>query len=167
MIRVRKLALFLAIVFCGGFAVGQSNLGAVQLKNLRGALVTFSSVTQKDSLVLICFWASYSDESINELNAINASYEKWKKSVPFKLMAVSTDDGSDAHKVRPLVNMNGWVFDVFTDVNGDLRKELDSKSVPQTMILKSGKVLFLQSGYSSGSENFLYEKLRAIAAGRY
>jgi cytochrome c biogenesis protein CcmG, thiol:disulfide interchange protein DsbE len=147
-------------------AGAQSPLELVQLKNLRGAIVSYASVTQKDSLVLICFWATSSDESVNELNAINANYEKWKKIVPFKLMAVSVDDGTEANKVRPFVNMNEWKFDVFTDINGDLRKILNSNSVPQTMILKSGKVIFLQSGYSSGSEAYLLEKLRNIAVGK-
>jgi hypothetical protein len=62
--------------------------------------------------------------------------------------------------------MNGWKFDVYTDINGDLRTALNSKTIPQTIILKNGKVLFLQSGFSPGSEHFLLDKLRSIAAGK-
>jgi len=165
MTRIRILSLLTCVLFVL-YARAQTSLDKAQLKNLRGSMVSFSSLTQKDTLILVCFWSTSSDESVSELNAINANYEKWKRAVPFHMMAVSADEGMDANKVRPYVNMNGWKFDVFTDVNGDLRTALNSKAIPQTIILKDGKVLFLQSGFSSGGEHFLLEKLKALAAGK-
>jgi hypothetical protein len=158
---------FMAIfpLLFAGMVDAQSDLSTAMLKPLRGNLVTFSSVTQKDSVVLVCFWASTSDISVDELNAINANYEKWKSSIHFKMLAVSVDEGKSVSRVRPTVNMNGWVFDVYTDINGDLQKALNSNNLPQSMIIKNGKVLYRQSGFQKGTENYLFQKIIAISEG--
>ncbi|HMH34348.1 MAG TPA: redoxin domain-containing protein [Puia sp.] len=155
----------------GGMLLGwglhaQSALASAQLKNMHGKMVSYASITQKDSLVLICFWATTSDASIDELNAINASYENWTASVRFRLMIVAVDEGKAANKIRPMLNANGWTFDVYADINGDLRRALNSNNLPQSMIIRNGKVIYQQSGYEPGSENYLFTKIQAIAAGK-
>jgi hypothetical protein len=147
---------FLTISF---FAHAQTALSSVMLKPMRGAVAPFSSFTQKDSLILICFWSVNSDESINELNAISAHYDNWKESAKFKLMAVSIDEGKIANRVRPTAIGNGWTFDVSIDINGDLRKTLSSSNLPQSFIIKNGKVVYQQSGYEAGTENYLFQKI--------
>ncbi len=144
----------------------QAPLSSAQLKTMHGAIVPFSSVIQKDSLILICFWSVSSDKSIDELNAVNTHYEKWKKSVPFRMLAVSIDHDKEANKVRPMVNTTEWKFDVYIDINGDLQKALNSTNLPQAMILEKGKVIYEQSGYEAGSENYLFQKMHSLATGR-
>lgn len=126
---------------------------------MRGAVAPLSSFAQKDSLILICFWSINSDESINELNAINSQYDNWKEAIKFKLMAVSIDEGKIATRVRPTVIGNGWTFNVFIDINGDLRKALNSSNLPQSFVIKNGKVVYQQSGYDAGTENYLFQKI--------
>jgi cytochrome c biogenesis protein CcmG/thiol:disulfide interchange protein DsbE len=140
-------------------AQAQTTLPSVMLKPMRGAIAPFASFTQKDSLILICFWSVNSDETITELNAISALYDNWKETAKFKLMAVSIDEGKIANRVRPTGIGNGWAFDLFIDVNGDLRKTLNSNNLPQSFVLKNGKVVYQQSGYEPGSENYLFQKI--------
>jgi len=140
----------------------QSSLPEAMLKTTRGAMVSFSSVTKKDSVILVFFWASTSEQSMNELNAISAKYDKWKEIAVFKMMAVSVDEGKLANRLRPIANMNGWTFDVYGDTNGDLRKALNAKNLPEAMIIKGGKVVYQQSGYETGSENYLIERVRSF-----
>jgi cytochrome c biogenesis protein CcmG/thiol:disulfide interchange protein DsbE len=166
---MRTLVKSSAITYCliiSFYARAQSSLASAQLKTLRGTIVSFSSATQKDSLVLVCFWATTSDVSITELNAINSKYEKWKGSLSFKLMAVAVDEGKDANRVRGMVNMNEWKFDVYTDIKGDLRSALNSNNLPQAMIIKNNKVIYQQSGYEAGTEDYLFQKMRTIAQGK-
>lgn len=144
----------------------QTPLSTAQLKTMHSTIVPFSSAIQKDSLILICFWSVSSDKSIDELNAINTHYEKWKKSVPFRMLAVSIDHDRDANKVRPMVNTTEWKFDVYIDINGDLQKALNSTNLPQAMILEKDKVIYEQSGYEAGSENYLFQKMHSLASGR-
>jgi cytochrome c biogenesis protein CcmG/thiol:disulfide interchange protein DsbE len=161
-----KIVFLLACFLVHYGLMAQPTLSMVQLKTMHGKMVTYGAVTQKDSLVLICFWASTSEASINAMNAVNANYEKWKDAVKFRLMIVDVDEGKAQNKVRPMINMNGWTFDVYSDINGDLRKVLNSNNLPQAMIIQRGKVVYQQSGYEPGSENYLLNKLQAIEAGR-
>jgi cytochrome c biogenesis protein CcmG/thiol:disulfide interchange protein DsbE len=141
----------------------QTPLQKASLRNMHGVIAPFSDVTKKDSLILICFWSTSSDESINELNAINTKYEKWKEQTHFRMMAVCIDTGKIANKVRPTVNMNGWTFEVFVDIHGELRKAVSANNLPEAMIIKGGKVTYQQSGFEADSENYLIQKLQLLA----
>lgn len=152
--------IFIGFFILASFTVhAQTALSSAIIKSLRGATASFSSFTQKDSLILICFWSVNSDVSIDELNAINAHYDSWKEAVKFKLMAVSVDEGKLANRVRPTAIMNGWTFDIFIDINSDLQKALSSNNFPQSFIIKKGKVVYQQSGYETGTENYLFQKI--------
>jgi hypothetical protein len=62
--------------------------------------------------------------------------------------------------------MNSWTFEVFTDLYGDLRRALNSNNLPQSMIIFKNKIIYQQSGWAAGSEDYLYQKLLDIHAGR-
>jgi hypothetical protein len=160
--------IFLGFIFIGFvvFAKSQPAWSSAMLKPMRGAVAPFSSFTQKDSVILICFWSVNSDETINELNAINARYENWKETLKFKFMAVSIDEGKVANRVRPNVIGNGWTFEAYVDINGDLRKALNSNNLPQAFVIKNGKVVYQQSGYESGTENYLFQKVSQFVNGK-
>jgi hypothetical protein len=138
---------------------GQDSLLVARLKTLQGKIVPFSSVEKKDSLFLICFWSSTSEESITELNAFNVNLENWQKMKPFRFLAVSVDEGKAAGQLRPLYNQNGWTFEAFVDIYGDLRRALHSNNLPQSVIVYKNEVVYEQSGWSAGSENYLIQKI--------
>jgi hypothetical protein len=165
MYRIKIILTAIAVILLTGSLEAQPDFGSATVKNLHGAMVPFSSLAVKDSVILICFWACSSEASIDELNAINANYERWKLDLHFKMMAICVDEGKSANRVRPTVNMNGWTFEVYTDINGDLQKMLNSNNLPQSMILKNGRVFYRQTGYQPGTENYLYEKIRSISKG--
>lgn len=141
----------------------KSSLDSVKLKTLRGTIVSFPAAAQKNTVILICFWSVNAENSINELNAINGHYEHWKQEAVFKLMAICADDGNNLNKMRPTANMNGWTFDVYADINGDLRSILRPNNLPQSVILSGGKVVYQQSGFEPGSENYLFAKIQELS----
>ncbi len=161
-----KPFLILILFFVAGTALAQDSLLLARLKSLKGVTQSFSQFAKKDSLFLICFWATSSDESIGELNAINADLEKWKSALPFRFMAISVDEGKDIRKLRPTYNMNSWTFELYTDIFGDLRRALHSNNLPQSMIIFRNQIIYQQSGWTEGSENYLFQKLLAIHSGR-
>ena len=57
-----------------------------------------------------------------------------------------------------MVNMNDWTFDVYTDINGDFEKPWMQIIFPKSMIIKNGQLVYEQSGYETGSENYLFRK---------
>ncbi len=161
-----KTFLILVLFFACGFIKAQDSLLQARLKSLKGATAPFSQLAKKDSLFLICFWATTSDESIAELNAINADLDKWKSAVPFRFMAISIDEGKDIRKLRPTYNMNSWTFELYNDLYGDLRRALHSNNLPQSMVIFKNQLIYQQSGWTSGSENYLFQKLLSIHSGR-
>ena len=147
------------LVFISLGAVAQDSLQYAKIKSLQGKIAPFSDFAKKDSLFLICFWSLASEESITELNSINANLEHWQSLTPFRFMAVCVDEGKIANRLRPVYNQNGWTFEAYTDLYGDLRKALHSNNLPQSMIVYKNEVLYEQSGWTSGTENYLIQKL--------
>jgi hypothetical protein len=154
------------LLFSSSRASAQTQLDSVVVKTLRGANASFSSLIKKDSIVLICFWSSSTEASINELSAINTKFQNWTKLANFKMMAVCVDEGKDIGRVRPMVNAYGWTFDVCIDYSGDLRKTLKSVNLPQSIILYKGQVLYQQSGFEPGSEDYLIKRIQTITLHR-
>lgn len=143
-------------------ANGQDSIHVARLKSLQGKIAPFSVFAKKDSLFMICFWSVESEESITELNSINASLEHWQTLMPFRFMAVCADEGRTTSRFRPMYNMNGWTFEAYIDLYGDLRRALHSNNIPQSMILFKGEVIYEQSGWSPGTENYMIERLLSL-----
>ena len=143
-------------------AAGQDSWQQAKLKSLQGKIAPFSVYAKKDSLFLICFWSVASEESITELNSINSNLENWQKMANFRFMAVSVDEGKSANRLRPVYNMNGWTFEAYTDLYGDLRKSLHSNNLPQSMIVYKNQIIYQQSGWTAGTENYLLQRLLSI-----
>jgi cytochrome c biogenesis protein CcmG, thiol:disulfide interchange protein DsbE len=143
----------------------ETPLDSAQLKTVKGQVSPFSTLAKKEPVILICFWSVNSDPSMNELNAINAQYTKWKEAAPFKLMAVCIDAGNLLNRMRPTANGNGWTFDVYADINGDLQKffSINDSNLPVSLVLDKEKVVYRQSGFDTGTENYLFTKIQALA----
>jgi hypothetical protein len=157
-----KVILMFSLVL---FSLGASAQGSIQeakIKSLQGKIEPFSVFAKKDSLFLICFWSVSSDESITELNSINANLEHWQSLLPFRFMAVSIDEGKLANRLRPVYNQNSWTFEAYSDLYGDLRKALHSNNLPQSLIVYKNEIIYEQSGWTGGTENYLFQKLLSM-----
>ena len=143
-------------------ARGQDSLQQARLKSLHNKIETFSEIEKKDSLFLVCFWSVASEESINELNSINENLEKWQSMRPFRFLAISIDDAKMANRMRPIYNSNGWTFESYADLYGDLRKSLHSNNLPQSYIIYKNVIIYEQSGWTMGSENYLIQRLGSV-----
>lgn len=157
-----KTGFFFCMILFSLAVAGQDSLQQAKLKSLQGKIAPFSVFAKKDSLFLICFWSVASEESITELNSINSSLENWQKMINFRFMAVSVDEGKAANRLRPVYNMNGWTFEAYTDLYGDLRKSLHSNNLPQSMIVYKNQIIYQQSGWTAGTENYLLQRLLSI-----
>ncbi len=146
-------------------AFGQDSLQEAKIKSLQGKIAPFSVFAKKDSLFLICFWSVSSDESMAELNSINSHLEQWQKLTSFRFMAVSVDEGKAANRLRPVYNQNGWTFEAYSDLYGELRKALHSNNLPQSIIIYRNQIIYEQSGRTDGTDNYLIQKLLSVKHG--
>src|ERR1700733_1209267 len=158
---MKKILLISLILYSLG-ASAQDSLQQAKIKSLQGKIAPFSVFAKKDSLFLICFWSVSSDESITELNSINTNLEHWQTLVPFRFMAVSVAEGKLANRLRPVYNQNSWTFEAYSDLYEDLRKALHSNNLPQSMIVYKNEVVYEQSGWTAGTENYLIQKLLSM-----
>ncbi len=131
------------------------------LKTLDGETTDLPTIAKENDLIIVSLWATWCGPCKNELDAISEVYEDWQEETGVKLYAISTDDTRTLKRVKPLVNGKGWEYDILLDSNKDLQRALGAPTVPVTLIIKDGKIVYRHSGYqNAGEEDELYEELK-------
>jgi len=162
--KIFLLSSFLVLAILAS-AKAQDALDSVQLRNMKGKMVSYASVRGGMPLVLVCFWSINSEASIRELTAISQQYAKLKKPLAFTLLALCVDQGNLLSHMRNTSLENDWAFDVYADVNGDLQKAFHYTNPPLSLIVNKGEVVYQQSGFEPGSEHYLFSRMQSLAAG--
>ena len=149
----------LLICFSG---LGQNDLPDVKLRSLTGEEIRFNSFGKNDTVLIVSLWATWCVPCIQELEAISEQYEERQKETPFRLIAVSIDDSRTTQRVKPFVKGRGWPFDIYLDVNSDLKRALNINDVPHVLLIKNGKIVYQHNGYVAGNEEELFEKIKTL-----
>lgn len=163
-----KLRLFLAalIISLTGMVYAQqanSELPAVTLKNINGKTINTSELSNDGKPIIISFFATWCKPCNRELSAISEVYEDWQDETGVKLIAVSIDQAQNINKVKPLVDGNGWPYEVLLDPNSDFKRALGVQMIPFVLIVDGkGKIVYKHNGYTEGAENELIEKVREL-----
>ena len=79
------------------------------------------------------------------------------------MIAVSIDDARTVRRVRPMINGKGWDYQILLDTNNDVKRALGAATVPLTILVKNGAIVYRHSGYAPGAEYELYEQILAHA----
>ena len=141
----------------------QNSLPDTKIKSLQGNEVMFNSFgNTRDTAVIISFWATWCIPCIQELNTIHDQYEERQKETPFRFIAISIDDARTMQKVKPFVAGKGWPYEIYLDVNSDLKRALNIIDVPHILVIKNGKIIYQHNGYVNGNEEELFEILKKI-----
>jgi peroxiredoxin len=163
-----KLRLFLAalIISLTGMVYAQQTSGelpAVTLKNINGKTINTSELSNDGKPIIISFFATWCKPCNRELSAISEVYEDWQDETGVKLIAVSIDQAQNINKVKPLVDGNGWPYEVLLDPNSDFKRALGVQMIPFVLIVDGkGKIVYKHNGYTEGAENELIEKVREL-----
>jgi thiol-disulfide isomerase/thioredoxin len=150
---------FFILLFLGTSCLiyAQDQLPNVTLTNLNQEDVNLQEVADSDGPVIISLWATWCVPCLKELDAISEVYEDWQNETNVKLIAVSVDDSRTVKRVKPLINGKGWDYEILLDTNNDVKRALGAATVPLTILVKNGKIVYRHSGYTPGAENELYE----------
>lgn len=154
--------LFIALI-CSTFTFAQDVLPKMQIETLKGNNIDLAEISKNDQLVIVSLWATWCVPCKNELDAISDVYDDWVDETNVKLYAVSVDDSRTVKRVKPLVSGKGWEFDILLDTNSDLKRQLNAPTIPLTLLVKNNKILFRHSGYTPGSEDELFEKIKEFS----
>ncbi|MBS9768252.1 MAG: TlpA family protein disulfide reductase [Flavobacteriaceae bacterium] len=155
-----KNLVFLMCLLCSTVTFSQKELPKATVKTLQGTETNLVELSKKSKFMVVSLWATWCIPCRNELTAINDVYEDWKEEVDVLFYAISIDDSRTAKSVRPMVNGKNWDFTVLLDTNNNLKRELSANSIPLTLVIKNGKIIYKHSGYTSGAEDDIFEILQ-------
>ena len=155
-----KRLLFIICLALGVMSM-EAALPAVSLDDIDGKSVNISSLAQKGKPVIISFFATWCKPCMRELKAINELYPDWQDEYGVTVYIVSTDQAQDIHKVKPLVNGNGWEYKVLLDPNGTLKRAMNVQNIPHLFVIDGkGKIVYNHIGYAEGDEEEIAKYLR-------
>ncbi|WP_460217950.1 TlpA family protein disulfide reductase [Psychroserpens sp. MEBiC05023] len=160
---MKNLTMLLLAFSMSALVFAQDVLPKMQIETLDGDNINLADISKDDQLVVLSLWATWCVPCKNELDAISDVYDDWTDETNVKLYAVSVDDSRTVKRVKPLVNGKGWEFDILLDTNSDLKRQLNAPTIPLTLLVKNNKILFRHSGYTPGSEDELYEKIKEFS----
>ena len=155
-----KKILMMAMMVVAAVAL-HAQVPNVQLKNINGKTVQTASIANNGGKpVIISFWATWCKPCLRELKAIHEVYADWQDETGVKMYIVSIDQAQDANKVKPLVDGNGWEYEVLLDPNGDFKRAMNVQNVPHVFVLDGkGKIVYNHAGYVDGGEEDIREAL--------
>lgn len=158
---LKKLSLFVALI---AIALGaQAQLPSVQLKTLDGQTVNAAELNNDGKPFVISFFATWCKPCNRELKAIHEYYPDWQEETGMRLIAISIDEAQNASKVKPLVDAEGWEYEILLDSNSELTRTLGIQSIPHVLIIDGeGNIVDSRSGYTDGSEEHIIEKIREL-----
>lgn len=158
-----KKAVF-AIIACLLTVAGASaQLPSVQLRDINGNTVDTGTLSNDGKPFVISFFATWCKPCNRELKAIHEVYPDWQDETGMRLIAVSIDEGQNVNKVKPLVDGEGWEYQVLLDPNSDFKRALGIQAIPHLLIVDGeGNIVEQHSGYTEGSEQGVIDKIREI-----
>lgn len=157
----RKILLFLTLAMAS-LAVS-AQLPDIQLKTIDGAPVSSASLNNDGKPFIISFFATWCKPCMRELKAINEVYADWQDETGVKLYAISIDEAQNANKVGPLMDGEGFEYEVLLDVNSDFKRAMGAQMIPYVVVVDgNGRIAYTHSGYTDGSEDHLIEIVREL-----
>ena len=158
-----KKLMFLMFALVMGFSASAQTLPDVKIENQEGKVVSIREVIDGTPMI-ISFWSTTCKPCIMELNAINNALPDWLEEVDMKVVAVSVDDARTVSRARAMTQGQGW--DDYTcvyDKNQDLKRAMNVSLTPHTFIVDGqGNIVYSHSGYTPGSEEELFEKIKGL-----
>lgn len=140
-----------------------AQLPSVQLKTLDGSTVNTANLSNDGKPFVISFFATWCKPCNRELKSISEQYADWQDETGMKLYAISIDEAQNINKVKPLVDGEGWEYEILLDPNSDFKRALGIQMIPHVLIVDGeGNIVDSRSGYTEGSEQHIIEKIREL-----
>ncbi|MCM1521729.1 MAG: TlpA family protein disulfide reductase [Muribaculaceae bacterium] len=157
-------SLIFSLTLCLTAALESSaQLPSVQVKDLSGKTVDTATLSNDGKPFAISFFATWCKPCKRELAAIAEVYPDWQDETGMKMYIVSIDEAQNVSKVKPLVDAEGWDYEVLLDPNSEFKNALGIQLIPHMLIIDGkGEIVYSHSGYTDGSETEVIKKIRSL-----
>ena len=156
------ISLMVAVMACIAFNAS-AQLPSINLKDINGNTVNTATLSNDGKPLIVSFFATWCKPCMREIRAIAEVYADWQEETGVRVILISTDEAQNANKVKPLVDAEGWEFQVLLDVNCELFNNLGLQMVPHVLVCDGqGNIVYSHSGYTDGSEEHLIEIVRGL-----
>jgi thiol-disulfide isomerase/thioredoxin len=142
-----KLLRFLlpALLLAGCVSSGSSGLMSVELENLKGDKV---SLLEADSgVVVVNFWASYCKPCLREMPALEQAFR-----ADNEVRFIGVNIADEPERVQQMIEKTGVSYEIWLDHRGDAMVEAGVRSLPGTLIIKDGEIVYKKIGEITSSE---------------
>ena len=140
-----KRFLLAALLFAGFACASFAQLPAIQLKDINGKAIRTDTLSNGGKPIVISFFATWCKPCNRELKTIDELYDEWRQETGVRIIAVAVDEGQNINKVKPLVDQNGWRYDVLLDPNSELRQALNIQMIPIPYYLMARETSFIST----------------------
>jgi peroxiredoxin len=157
----KLLVLMLGLMI--GFTASAQTLPDVKVETQDGTTISTRELVDGTPMI-ISFWMTTCKPCIAELNTINDYLYEWLEEVDMKVVAVSVDDSRTLTRARGMAQGQGWDdFVCLYDKNQDLKRAMNVTSTPWVFVVDGkGNIVYSHSGYTPGSEQELFEKIKQL-----
>lgn len=154
---IKKLAV-VAFVFCSSAVFAADTAPDFTLKSSTGENVRLAE--QRGQVVMLNFWASWCGPCRQEMPLLDGISKKYGK-MGFVLYGINVDqDTSDAKNVLQKINVN---YSVLFDPESKLSDLYKVDAMPTSVFIdKSGKVRYVNRGYSAGDEEKYIKQIKEL-----
>ena len=158
-----KKMMFLMLALFVGFSASAQSMPDVKIENQEGKVISTRDLVDGTPMI-ISFWSTTCKPCIMELNAVNDNLYDWLEEVDMKVVAVSVDDARTLSRARAMTQGQGWDdYTCIYDKNQDFKRAMNVSLTPHTFIVDGkGNVVYSHSGYTPGSEQELFEKIKEL-----
>ena len=162
--KIFSRILFIVALALSCATTASAQLPSAQLKDLTGKPVDTATLSNDGKPFVISFFATWCKPCLRELKAIREVYPDWQDETGMKLIAISIDEAQNTAKVKPLVDAEGFEYEVLLDPNSDFARAMGVQNVPHVFIIDGqGRIAEQKMGYTDGSEAHLIEKIRELS----
>jgi hypothetical protein len=157
---MKTIVMMLFAALIPAWLTAQSQIPEMELRTPDGIKISSTLMFKPGQPGVVIFWNSYNNRCCDNLENMQSAWLSQLKDKGVKLIAICVDCNGSWNYVKPFVNGKAWEFDVYIDLNGDFKRAMGITDAPYTILLdKNQKVVCRSSGYCSGNEEFVCQKI--------